>query len=271
MIMKKIWVWVMVVILLFLTVIPAFADAVSYLMDPVDYYVYVDTPDGGLNMRYGPGVDYARVIDYRIPDGMKLHITYESDNWGYTEYKGSYGWVALSQTSSTPLENNGQSVDYYVYVNTPDGGLNMRYGPGVDYDRVIDYRIPDGTKLHIMERYDNWGYTTYDGEYGWVALKQTSETPPVLEKTSVAEEITTEQELTTLGDSTKPAEKDTVTETLSFADDQNDVNNDEDTEKSNSPLSRDFILVGVIVLLVIVIALLMIIIVNIKAKNKEIM
>ena len=69
-------------------------------------------------------------------------------------------------------------VDYYVEVNAPDGGVNLRYGAGADYDKVITNMIPNGTKLHIeMEaRADNgkmWGQTQYNGDYGWVFLGQT--------------------------------------------------------------------------------------------------
>ena len=100
--MKKFLTFGMVVVLLFLTIVPAFADAASYPIEPADFYVYVATPDGGLNMRSGPGVEYPRVIDHTIPDGVRLHITATSDNWGHTEYNGEYGWVALKQTSEKP-------------------------------------------------------------------------------------------------------------------------------------------------------------------------
>ncbi len=79
-----------------------FADAIAYDMHEAGYYVYVATPDGGLNIRSGPGVEYERVMDGRIPDGVKLYIGYTSDNWGFTSYNGYDGWVALKQTSKTP-------------------------------------------------------------------------------------------------------------------------------------------------------------------------
>ena len=100
--MKKFLTIGMVIMLLFLSIIPAFADAASYPMDSADFYVYVATPDGGLNLRDGPGVEYHKVIEGTIPDGVKLHITFTSGNWGFTNYEGNYGWVALKQTSKTP-------------------------------------------------------------------------------------------------------------------------------------------------------------------------
>ena len=46
----------------------AFADAIVFPDESVnvDYYVYVTTPDGGLNLREGPGVDYSIITT--IPD-----------------------------------------------------------------------------------------------------------------------------------------------------------------------------------------------------------
>ncbi|MBO5064917.1 MAG: hypothetical protein J6D06_02255 [Clostridia bacterium] len=100
--MKKFLTIGTVIMLLFLTIVPAFADSAAYPVEKADFYVYVATPDGGLNFRDGPGVEYNTIIDYRIPDGVQLHITATSDNWGLTEYDGKWGWVALKQTSDTP-------------------------------------------------------------------------------------------------------------------------------------------------------------------------
>ena len=100
--MKKFLTFGIVIMLLFLTIVPAFADAASFPMEPADFYVYVATPDGGLNLRDGPDVKYAKVMDGTIPDGVRLYIKYTSGNWGLTEYNGYSGWVALKQTSDTP-------------------------------------------------------------------------------------------------------------------------------------------------------------------------
>lgn len=91
-----------IVTLLFCNVTNAFADAISYDMEKAGYYVYVATPDGGLNIRSGPGTEYNRVMEGRIPDGVRLYIEYVSGNWGLTSYNGTQGWVALKQTTTAP-------------------------------------------------------------------------------------------------------------------------------------------------------------------------
>ena len=101
--MKKFLTFGIVIMLLFLTIVPAFADAASFPMEPADFYVYVATPDGGLNIRSGPDdKTYPTIMDGTIPDGVRLYIKYTSGNWGFTEYNGYRGWVALKQTSETP-------------------------------------------------------------------------------------------------------------------------------------------------------------------------
>ena len=71
-----------------------------------EYYVVVSAPDGGVNFRWGPGVEYDRLINYMIPNGVILHVTREAtasngNNWGFTEYEGMQGWIALTQVSVT--------------------------------------------------------------------------------------------------------------------------------------------------------------------------
>ena len=93
-------------------------------------------------------------------------------------------------------------VDYYVVVDAPDGGVNMRWGAGAQYGKVREEMIPNGAVLHIVReaRADNgkyWGDTEYEEDYGWVILGQTRkiEAPP--ETTAVYEETPAVYEETT--------------------------------------------------------------------------
>ena len=81
--------------------------------------------------------------------------------------------------------NTAQYVDEDYYVNAPDGGVNLREGPGTEYPVVFGMKglIPNGTKLHIdnkakAENGKYWGETVYDNKYGWVFLGQLSKEPP---------------------------------------------------------------------------------------------
>lgn len=101
---KKIMIFIMT---LFLAAVPVYGDAMlvpNYQDVTVDYYVIVSAPDGGVNFRYGAGVEYEQIISNMIPNGEILHIVGERTAstgraWGYTCYQDMWGYVALSQTS----------------------------------------------------------------------------------------------------------------------------------------------------------------------------
>lgn len=75
--------------------------------------------------------------------------------------------------------------DYNVYVATPDGGVNLREAPTTE-SRIL-CKIPDFIALNITQESDNgkgWGYTSYNGYYGWVALSQVSVNYPIKQASS---------------------------------------------------------------------------------------
>lgn len=70
-------------------------------------------------------------------------------------------------------------ADYDVVVNAPDGGVNIRSGPGVEHGKLQENLIPNGTRLHLEQigyaaNGKKWGKTTYNGIEGWIFLGQTT-------------------------------------------------------------------------------------------------
>ena len=66
-----------------------------------------------------------------------------------------------------------------MYVNTPSGGnVNMRSGPGTDYDVV--HHVPNGAKvtLNTFVGNDNWRSVTYNGRDGFISARYLSSTKP---------------------------------------------------------------------------------------------
>ena len=149
--------------------------------------VYVNA--GDVFLREGPGTEYGKVQSKAIPRNTHLSITASAtsihgNTWGYTSYNGSSGWVCLDDmTTNAPSASTSPSdvntVDYYVYVFSSDGSLNIRSGPGTNYGKARSTPIPQYTRLHITATatsvYGNpWGYTYYDGVGGWVYLPDTT-------------------------------------------------------------------------------------------------
>lgn len=63
-------------------------------------------------------------------------------------------------------------------VDTESTGLNIReYPDGEGFSE-----IPKGAKITIQAVYGDWGYVTYDGNSGWVAMKYTKLLTPSKEK-----------------------------------------------------------------------------------------
>lgn len=84
----------------------------------VDYDVYVAAPDGGVNLREGAGTEYRIMLSGLIPNGTRLHVTYETKasngkKWGQVNYNGKTGWVFLGQCSKTApaVKNSEPSVN----------------------------------------------------------------------------------------------------------------------------------------------------------------
>lgn len=159
------------------------------------YAVYVNAKDGlGLNLRAGPGTEYATVRSTPIPMYTRLTISRTEtsaagNSWGYTSYDGVSGWVCLVETTTydpTPAQTqtSPSQADFFIYVNAKDGlGLNIRGGPGTEYHTVRSQPIPMYTRLHITLTDTSaagspWGYTSYDGVSGWVCLVETTTYDP---------------------------------------------------------------------------------------------
>ncbi len=65
----------------------------------------------------------------------------------------------------TTYYNEGEQPAYTV---TPDNNLNMRAGPGTDYD--VLGKVPAGTGVTALGANEDgsWVVVNYDGKYGWL-------------------------------------------------------------------------------------------------------
>ena len=222
------------------------SDAAVYdweVSENCSYDAYVSTVDVGVNLRVEPTTEAA--ILCTIPDFVCLHITMETSNgWGYTDYNGNYGWVALNQLSkSYPIK----SVSMNVKVTASDG-VNLREGPYTSYDKLISSAIPKGEVLQVTGiSQNNWGQVTYKGVTGWIAMSQVTE---VKANTSVpADEV---EEETEEEETIEPTETENATAEL--------LDNGE--PQSSFPMVALFI--GLIIIVVIVAAVLIVVIVTKK-------
>lgn len=66
----------------------------------------------------------------------------------------------------TTVYNEGEQPSYTV---TPDSNMNLRAGPGTDFDKVT--QIPAGTSVTARgtNADETWIMVQYEGQYGWLA------------------------------------------------------------------------------------------------------
>lgn len=110
-------------------------------------------------------------------------ITFSNSEWGgrmfYTttadktdsNYGGNSWWTFQGFIYLLDSAQPTYSTGIYK-TNVPSSSLNMRSGAGTSYDYITS--VPDGVKLTVTQIKENggytWGYTSYSGKKGWVAL-----------------------------------------------------------------------------------------------------
>ncbi len=118
-----------------------------------------DTEGASLHMRAGPGSEYEALAS--IPAGTALELTGIDDGWYRTSYGGVEGYVCSDYVS---LSGGGSDAGI---VNTSGANLNLRAGPGSEYEKLA--AIPAGTALTLTGGEGGWYKTSYGGVEGYVS------------------------------------------------------------------------------------------------------
>jgi len=106
-----------------------------------------------LNVRTGPGTKYDDIGDVTL--GERYAYYQKSGNWARIED----GWVSVSYFYMEGTTGEGSGIGTVV-----DADLNVRSGPGKDYERVGG--LKQGDTVKIQAQVSGWGYT---GK-GWVSM-----------------------------------------------------------------------------------------------------
>ena len=147
---------------------------------PKNMYI---SAEGGLFLRQDPGSEGKEI--HFLSYGQGIQVEKITDGWAYATVDGLSGWcstehltenldeIVMSETKPESDEDKGRLVEpaklietgYHGTVNS-EGGLNLRCGPGPDYNILLV--VPHGAEV-IEEGWNNgWIYIRYDGQYGWV-------------------------------------------------------------------------------------------------------
>ena len=135
-------------------------------------YVYVDGTTGkntakglvtgnGLHVRSGPGTNYNSVATYAAMTRVNIleQVKVGDTTWGCTKD----GWISLSYVYIDGTTGDGAATGTISGSN-----VNIRSGPGTNYDRVGSYNSGDTVQVYAQFTVGNmkWGCTSK----GWVSM-----------------------------------------------------------------------------------------------------
>ncbi len=116
-----------------------------------------------------------------IPTGAMFTVTkYDNNgNWGYVTYNGVSGWSCLYDvefitSSSNPGTGSVETkpVNDVYCITAPDGVQSIRTQPATSSTKIGE--VPNNKYITVTQYANDgkwdWGYTTYNGQSGWVCL-----------------------------------------------------------------------------------------------------
>lgn len=128
----------------------------------------------------------------QLTPGIEINIIETGDNWAYIEWKGAYGYCALScvmassAVTPTPAPDLSESVPAtviasYVKVYASKSTSSKYLG-----------QLKKGTEVNLVDFDDNWAYIEWKGAYGYCsiagimpALSQADAIPAVVSASSL--------------------------------------------------------------------------------------
>ena len=162
-----------------------------------DYYMIVESPDGGVDLYSEASADSTKLNDELIPNGTAVQVEGESKEesgkvWLYTQLHGMYGFLqenymkpaTLAEAVASELKLFGsEEVNYSIKVAAKeDGSVSLYKGPGEKYGTVSGgCGIANGESLYIDTEVDTgkdglWGHTSAGDVTGWVNIGKATNT-----------------------------------------------------------------------------------------------
>ncbi|GGL71124.1 SH3 domain-containing protein [Wenxinia marina] len=131
-----------------------------------DTLYVLDTNDGFLNLRAGPGTTYG--IIERLTGGQIVDRLGSSGEWDQVRLSdGRTGWA---HSGYMGWEYRPQRAYDLMVVRTNDGYLNLRSGPGTNYGIVR--RLNWGQRLFFLEERGSWFRVSLpEGTSGWASAR----------------------------------------------------------------------------------------------------
>jgi len=114
---------------------------------PIQLTAIVDVPI--LNIRTGPGTNHSSVG--KLSQNDAVIIVSQQDDWLEISYNDIEGWIANWHVT---IQKENQSISQTPHVIIPKTGINIRSGPGTNYDIVTS--ATEGDSFTIVNTQGEW-------------------------------------------------------------------------------------------------------------------
>ncbi len=125
-------------------------------------YTAVVKADPSLNMRKGAGTEYDVITT--IPNGSKISVTGECDNWARVSYNGKVGWVSIAYIEKVKESTVPDTFESY-YARLKFNGA-LKKDDFVFSTTLIN--VPKNTIVKVLDESDGWVKFAYNGKVGWL-------------------------------------------------------------------------------------------------------
>lgn len=159
-----------------------------------DYYMIVESKNGGINIYAGTDTSGGKLNNQLIQNGTALHIKGEKKDaagkeWGLTEYHKMNGFVLFDDLKPVTLSEavkselgvlGAEDADENIVIGAKAGSVKMYTGPGEKFPEISSSEILNGETVHISMKAETedgnlWGKVTGREKEGWINLSEAGE------------------------------------------------------------------------------------------------
>ena len=146
----------------------------------------IATVGGDMNVRSGPGEEYDRIGGATLGEEFEITGKDTDGDWWRIDFDEQAGWIYASFVTATNAENvpivgssmtetpepaagtETGSPDAESPVVTILGDMNIREGPGTEYDRIGGATAGEEFTITGKSADGEWWQIDFDGEAGWI-------------------------------------------------------------------------------------------------------
>lgn len=153
------------------------AESTTTILNPATGNAWVNAP-GYSTVNFRSGMSTSAPIIARYPTGTPVTLLEQGSSWSKVKINGREGYMMtrfLSSSAPAPTPTaaptgNPQNNSYTAYVKTDNGKqLNVRKGPSTHYS--VQFKIPYGAPVAVLEHGATWDYVKYNGRKGYAMTK----------------------------------------------------------------------------------------------------